>query len=99
MARAGSEDSEAPTIAILWGPESEVIGGVSAISEGTAAISLSHGGFKKRYPHTDPNEDAAAFALGEAGVLLAVADGHNGCDAAKSAIDELRTRSRGRRRP
>jgi serine/threonine protein phosphatase PrpC len=63
------------------------------ISEGSAAISLSQGGFKKRYSHTDPNEDAAAFALGDAGVLLAVADGHNGCDAAESAIDELMLRA------
>ena len=93
MAKAGSEDPEAPTIAVLRGSESQIIGGVSVISEGSAAISLSQGGFKKRYSHTDPNEDAAAFALGEAGVLLAVADGHNGCDAAESAIDELMLRA------
>jgi serine/threonine protein phosphatase PrpC len=93
LAKAGSEDPEAPTIAILRGSESPIIGGVSMISEGSAAISLSRGGFKKRYSHTDPNEDAAAFALGEAGVLLAVADGHNGCDAAESAIDELMLRA------
>jgi serine/threonine protein phosphatase PrpC len=93
LAKAGSEDPEAPTIATLWGSESQIIGGVSVIAEASAAISLSQGGSKKLYPHTDPNEDAAAFALGEAGVLLAVADGHNGCDAAKSAIDELMLRA------
>jgi serine/threonine protein phosphatase PrpC len=93
LARAGSRDPEVPTIAVLRGSESQIIGGVSVISEGLAAISLSQGGFKKRYSHTDPNEDAAAFALGEAGVLLAVADGHNGCDAAESAIDELMLRA------
>jgi serine/threonine protein phosphatase PrpC len=93
LAKAGSEDPEAPTIAVLRGSESQIIGGVSVISEGCAAISLSQGGFKKRYSHTDPNEDAAAFALGEAGVLLAVADGHNGCGAAESAIDELMLRA------
>ena len=93
MAKAGSEDPEATTIAILRGSESKIIGGVSVVSEASAAISLSQGGFKKRYPHTDPNEDTAAFALGEAGVLLAVADGHNGCDAAESAIDELMLRA------
>ena len=93
MAKAGPEDPEAPTIAVLWGSESQIIGGVSVISEGNAAISLSQGGFKKRYSHTDPNEDAAAFALGESGVLLAVADGHNGCDAPKSAIDQLMLRA------
>ena len=93
MAKAGSRTPEAPTTAVLWGSESKIIGGVSMISEGSAAISLSQGGFKKRYSHTDPNEDAAAFALGEAGVLLAVADGHNGCDAAESAIGELMLRA------
>jgi serine/threonine protein phosphatase PrpC len=93
LAKAGSEDPEAPTIAVLRGSESQIIGGVSVVSEASAAISLSQGGFKKRYPHTDPNEDAAAFALGEAGVLLAVADGHNGRDAAESAIDELMLRA------
>jgi len=93
LAKAGSEYPETPTIAVLRGSESQVIGGVSVVSEGSAAISLSQGGFKKRYSHTDPNEDAAGFALGEAGVLLAVADGHNGCDAAESAIDELMLRA------
>ncbi len=93
MAKAGSENSKAPSIAILRGSESQIIGGVSVVSEASAAISLSQGGFKKRYPHTDPNEDAAAFALGEAGVLLAVADGHNGCNAAEAVIDELMLRS------
>ncbi len=93
MAKAGSEDPEATRIAILRGSESQIIGKVSVVSEASAAISLSQGGSKKRYPHTDPNEDAAAFALGEAGVLLAVADGHNGRNAAESAIDELMLRA------
>ena len=89
MAKTGAEDPEATATAILRGSESHIIGGVSAVSEASAAIALSQGGFKKRYSHTDPNEDAAAFALGEAGVLLAVADGHNGCDAAEATLDEL----------
>ena len=93
LVKAGAEDPEVATIAILRGSASQIIGGVAVVSEGSAAISLSQGGFKKRYPHTDPNEDAAAFALGEAGILLAVADGHNGCDAAESAIDELMLRA------
>jgi len=93
LAKEGSEDPQAATIAVLRGSESQILGGVSVISEASAAISLSQGGFKKRYSHTDPNEDAAAFALGEAGVLLAVADGHNGRDAAELAIDELMLRA------
>jgi len=83
----------APSIAILRGSEAEIVGGVSVISEGNAAISLSRGGYKKRYAHTDPNEDGAAFALGEAGVLLAVADGHNGCNAAEATLAELMRRA------
>ncbi|HEX9814416.1 MAG TPA: protein phosphatase 2C domain-containing protein [Myxococcota bacterium] len=93
MTKVGADDLEAPAIAVLRGSESQIIGGVSVVAQGSAAISLSQGGFKKRYSHTDPNEDAAAFALGEVGVLLAVADGHNGCDAAESAVDELMLRA------
>jgi serine/threonine protein phosphatase PrpC len=93
LAKAGAGDPEATTIAILRGSQSQIIGGVSVVSEASAAISISQGGFKKRYSHTDPNEDTAGFALGEAGVLLAVADGHNGCNAAESAIDELMLRA------
>ena len=83
----------APSIAILRGSEAEIVGGVSVISERSAAIALSRGGYKKRYSHTDPNEDGAAFAIGEAGILLAVADGHNGCDAADATLDELMLRA------
>lgn len=93
MTKAGAEDPESTASAVLRGSESQIIGAVSVVSEASAAISLSQGGFKKLYSHTDPNEDAAAFALGEAGVLLAVADGHNGCNAAESAIDELMLRA------
>jgi len=89
LQEADAEDSAATATAVLRGSESRIIGAVSVISEASAAISLSQGGFHKRYSHTDPNEDAAAFALGDAGVLLAVADGHNGCDAAEMAIDQL----------
>jgi hypothetical protein len=84
-----SEVSAAPRTAALCGSSSQIIGGVSTIAEGSAAIALSQGGAKKRYPHTDPNEDAAGFALGKPGVLLAVADGHSGREAAEVAIGEL----------
>jgi serine/threonine protein phosphatase PrpC len=93
LTQAGSEDPAATATAILRGSTSQIIGGISAVSEASAAISLSQGGFKKCYPHTDPNEDTAAFTIGEAGVLLAVADGHNGCLAAESTIDELMLRA------
>ena len=89
-----SETSAAPRTAALCGSSSQVIGGVSTIAEGSAAIALSQGGAEKRYPHTDPNEDAAGFALGKPGVLLAVADGHSGREAAEVAISELLRRAR-----
>ncbi len=73
----------------LHGEASDAIGSVSATALGNAAIALSKGGARKTYEHTDPNEDAAAFAIGPAGVVVAVADGHSGRDAARLAIDRL----------
>jgi serine/threonine protein phosphatase PrpC len=78
--------------AFLRGREHLLTGAVAAVSEGTAAVSLSRGGASKRYAHVDPNEDAAAFARGPLGVLLAVADGHGGCEAAEAAIEDLLAR-------
>jgi hypothetical protein len=84
-----SESSAAVRTAALCGSGSEVIGAISTIAEGSAAIALSRGGAAKRYPHTDPNEDAAGFALGKSGTLLVVADGHSGREAAEVAVCEL----------
>jgi len=53
------------------------------------AIALSKGGALKTYEHTDPNEDAAAFAIGPAGIVAAVADGHNGAEGAELALGHL----------
>jgi len=80
----------------LLGRDSDVIGFVSAIASGRASIALSKGGARKTYPHTDPNEDAAAFVIGTGGVLVAVADGHSGKDAAHIAIDTLMNGAAGR---
>jgi serine/threonine protein phosphatase PrpC len=84
-----SEVPTTPVLVALEGASSQIIGGISAVAEGDAAVSISQGGAEKRYPHTDPNEDAAGFALGEGAVLLAVADGHNGREAAEIAIQEI----------
>jgi serine/threonine protein phosphatase PrpC len=78
-----------PVTASLLGSGSQIIGGINVVAEGGAAIALSQGGAPKRYPHTDPNEDAAGFALGEAGILLTVADGHTGREAAEIAVPEV----------
>jgi serine/threonine protein phosphatase PrpC len=75
--------------ALLRGSEHTKLGAIAALAEGRCAIALSRGGFAKGYRHRDPNEDAAAFALGPEGVLLAVADGHGGCEAAELAVARL----------
>jgi serine/threonine protein phosphatase PrpC len=74
---------------VLRGREHLGIGRIACIAEGGAAIALSRGGARKAYAHRDPNEDAAAFALGARGALLAVADGHGGAEPAEAAVEAL----------
>jgi hypothetical protein len=74
---------------VLRGREQILFGGLSAVAEGDAAAVVSRGGAHKRYASVDPNEDVAAFAVGEGGVLLAVADGHFGCEAAEWAVERI----------
>jgi serine/threonine protein phosphatase PrpC len=74
---------------VLRGRDHVLLGRVSALSEGAAAVALSRGGFDKPYAYVDPNEDCAGFARGAGGVLLAVADAHKGCDASQIAIESL----------
>jgi serine/threonine protein phosphatase PrpC len=73
----------------LLGRDRPELGAVAAIAEERAAITLSRGGALKTYHHTDPNEDAACFALGAGGMLAAVADGHQGAQGSELAIDWL----------
>jgi serine/threonine protein phosphatase PrpC len=80
---------------VLHGREHTELGAVAALAEGRCALALSRGGFRKGYRHRDPNEDVAGFALGPEGVLLAVADGHGGCDAAELAVAALLERFAG----
>ena len=75
--------------AVLRGRKQTLLGGLSAIAEGDAAIVVSPGGARKRYASVDPNEDVAAFARGEGGTLLTVADGHHGGDAAEWAVERI----------
>ena len=77
---------------LLRGREHTKIGAVAALAEGRCAIALSRGGWAKGYAHRDPNEDATAFAFGADGMLLAVADGHGGHEAAELAVTALLTR-------
>ena len=75
--------------ALLLGRDHLELGAIGAISEGAVAIALSKGGALKTYPHIDPNEDAAAFAIGAAGLFVAVADGHHGAEGAELALEHL----------
>jgi serine/threonine protein phosphatase PrpC len=75
--------------ALLRGRDHTRLGITAAVAEGRAAIAISRGGAPKAYRYRDPNEDTALFAQGEGGVLLAVADGHGGCEAAEAIADAL----------
>jgi serine/threonine protein phosphatase PrpC len=76
-------------VAVLRGREHPELGAVHAVAERNVAVALSRGGAPKRYPHSDPNEDAAGFAFGREGYALAVADGHGGAEAAEIALLHL----------
>lgn len=76
---------------MLRGREHLELGAIAVVAEGRGAIALSLGGARKQYAHVDPNEDAALLALGPAGVLVAVADGHHGFEAAEVALEYLAT--------
>lgn len=77
--------------AILRGRDHQRVGGLELVGEGPAAIALSRGGAPKTYSHTDPNEDCAAFALGETGILTLVADGHHGQHGSEAALEAVLT--------
>jgi serine/threonine protein phosphatase PrpC len=78
-------------LALLRGREHVELGAIDVVAEGCAAIAISLGGARKRYAHVDPNEDAALLALGSNGLLVAVADGHHGFEAAEVALEYLAT--------
>ncbi|MDH3684937.1 MAG: protein phosphatase 2C domain-containing protein [Myxococcales bacterium] len=75
--------------ALLRGRDHVALGAIDAVAEADAAIAISVGGAPKTYSHADPNEDAALFAIGEVGTLVAVADGHRGFEAAEVALEHL----------
>jgi serine/threonine protein phosphatase PrpC len=75
--------------ALLRGREHALLDAVDAVAEANVAIALSRGGAEKRYPHSEPNEDAAGFALGAEGAFIAVADGHGGFEASEVTLEQL----------
>jgi serine/threonine protein phosphatase PrpC len=73
--------------AVLWGPDYLEYGHIEVRPLGvTTAIAISPGLTKKKYDHTDPNEDVVAALEGERAVLLVCADGHNGLESSEAAI-------------
>jgi serine/threonine protein phosphatase PrpC len=74
---------------LLRGRDHSEIGAVAAEAEGALAVALSRGGARKTYAHHDPNEDAALFASGPGGIVLAVADAHEGEVAAATVLEHL----------
>jgi len=74
---------------LLRGRDHVALGVHGAIAEASVAIAISRGGYAKQYAYVDPNEDAVAFGVGERAVLLAVADGHSGFEAAEVALEHL----------
>lgn len=77
--------------ALLRGREVHQLGVIETIAEGPAAIALSRGGAAKAYDYVDPNEDACLFAIGDGGVLIAVADGHDGEFGARLVLEQIET--------
>ncbi len=77
-------------VSVLAGSDFSTLGevGVTALDDGCAA-AISRGRFPKGYPYVDPNEDAAVIAASGSATLLAVADGHNGFEAAGAAIETI----------
>jgi hypothetical protein len=74
---------------LLRGREFPRLGAIDLVAEQRVAAGISAGGARKLYPHVNPNEDAAAFAIGAGGMFLAVADGHGGFEASEIALDHL----------
>ncbi|WP_041258614.1 protein phosphatase 2C domain-containing protein [Pseudofrankia inefficax] len=92
---------DAVRTALLLGPDhpglGEVaLGGLSVEGDGAPTMlgaALSAGWRPKAVPAVEPNEDGALLAVGPAGALLAVADGHNGSAASTAALRALAARA------
>jgi len=75
--------------AALFGDDYPTLGEIGVVTLGGAVAAISRGRFPKGYPHVDPNEDAALIAASDTATLLAVADGHNGFEAARAVIEAI----------
>ncbi len=86
---ARAREIAAVNTAFLRGRDSTRLGIIECVAEGPLALAISAGGARKTYRHKDPNEDAALFAGGDGGLLIAVADAHRGADASELALARL----------
>lgn len=88
--RLVSGREQTPRCCVLWGDQHIEPGKIEVCSLGSGvALAISKGGAQKEYPHTDPNEDVVAAAIGERGTLLMCADGHNGFEASREAVTSV----------
>jgi serine/threonine protein phosphatase PrpC len=94
MVRSEPPPSAARAVALLGRdyPRLGTLGAV-ALPDG-GALAISRGQEPKPYRHVDPNEDAALIVRDGAGVLLAVADGHNGLAASELVTEAVRRGAR-----
>ena len=82
-------DEQAPTVA-LSGPDCVVPGEITDVAlGGVGALAMSVGRYPKPNPSVEPNEDAAFMAAGSNALLVVVADGHLGFNAAQAAVAAL----------
>ncbi len=77
--------------AVLWGEDHVEYGeyGIEALGQ-DVALGISRGALPKPYWALDPNEDAVTAAIGREATLIACADGHNGFDSVRPAIESVR---------
>ena len=75
---------------VLWGEDYVEYGeyGIEALDD-DVAVGISRGALPKPYWALDPNEDAVAAVIGEDATLLICADGHNGFDSVRPAIETV----------
>ena len=79
-----------PRSVMLLGSDHTDLGAVATRPLGPhVAIALSRGKYLKGYPSLDPNEDGVLASVSGKSVCLAVADGHNGFDAAGTALQAI----------
>jgi serine/threonine protein phosphatase PrpC len=94
---ADGHAGDATRTLLLLGPDHPELrdlatGGLATPLAGAAVLvgaALSAGWMPKTVPAVEPNEDGVLAAVGPAGVLLAVADGHRGSAAAVAALRAL----------